>query len=175
MLDYTRLSSWRTATPVDTARALLHARRDACATTSADLDEQAATRLANRQRCASPRPRRSATLIGHPAALPGRECGRRRCACCRPDPRDLQAHLALARVGEQPPLSTRPRSRSGGAAAVSARSFRVDSETSPDRPLRDCGDLASACLHRWALEKCWSWLPLAAATSALRMLRRRRT
>jgi hypothetical protein len=43
----------------------------------------------------------------------------------------------------------------------------------PARPLRDCSDLASGCSHRRALEKSWSWLPLAAATSRMRMLRRR--
>jgi hypothetical protein len=45
---------------------------------------------------------RSAT----PAALLCRDCGSRRCACCRPDPRRPGSTLALARVGEQPPSST---------------------------------------------------------------------
>jgi hypothetical protein len=52
-------------------------------------------------------------LVGHPGVMSGRSadvlcrnCGSRRCACYRPDPRDLQAHLALARLGEQPPAST---------------------------------------------------------------------
>jgi hypothetical protein len=40
------------------------------------------------------------------AALLCRDCGSRRCACSGLIRDDLQAHLALARVGEQPPSST---------------------------------------------------------------------
>ena len=61
---------------------------------------------ARRQRCASPRPRRSGVVIGHTGCPLRRGCGSRRCACCRPNPRRVQAHLALARVGEQSSSST---------------------------------------------------------------------
>ena len=47
--------------------------------------------------------------LGRPAPSPVllcRDCESRGCACSRPDRDDLQAHLTLARVGEQPPSST---------------------------------------------------------------------
>jgi hypothetical protein len=47
-------------------------------------------------------PRRSPRLC----ATATRDCGSRRCACCGVIRDYLQAHLALARVGEQPPSST---------------------------------------------------------------------
>ena len=47
-----------------------------------------------------------ASCSATPAALLCRDCESRRCACSRPDRDDLQAHLTLALVGEQPPSST---------------------------------------------------------------------
>ena len=45
-------------------------------------------------------------LTDRSAVLDCRDCGSRPCACSRPDRDDLQAHLTLPRVGEQPPSST---------------------------------------------------------------------
>ena len=50
----------------------------------------------------------------------------RPCACCRPDPRDLQAHLALARVGERPPSST--------STSLLVRTISTTNRASPRRP-----------------------------------------
>jgi hypothetical protein len=59
-----------------------------------------------RQRCASPGRRRSQRHDRHGAGPPFRACGSRHVLAGRPIRGDLQAHLAVARVVEQPPAST---------------------------------------------------------------------
>jgi hypothetical protein len=63
-----------------------------------------------RQRCASPCPRRSAVVIGHTACLLCRDCESHRCACRQPDP----PHLASA-----------PGSRSRRRAAILVNADRA--------------------------------------------------
>jgi len=76
--------------------------------------------FAIRQSLDAARRRLVRSQVSSPRALLCRDCGSRTCACCRPDPRDLRAHLALARVGERPPSSMSTsllvRTSSGSAA-----------------------------------------------------------
>jgi hypothetical protein len=102
-------------------------RRGARADTNAGLGTVDDVRLASRQRCASPCPRRSGVVIGDTGCPPGRDCGSRRCACCRPNLRR--------------PASA-PGSRSRGRAAT-----LVDANLAPgpDEQRCCCGALGDRC------------------------------
>jgi hypothetical protein len=79
-------------------------------------------RLASRQRCASPRRRRSGVVMGHAGCPPLLRCGSHRCACCRPDPRrPASAPGSRSRGASSAPCRRRPRSRSGRAAPAKNR------------------------------------------------------
>jgi hypothetical protein len=75
----------------------------------------------------------------HRAALLCRDCGSRRCACCRPHPREPASAPALSLAwASSHPRRCRPRSRSGRRAIVIGASGRRRRETRACRPTRQC-------------------------------------
>jgi hypothetical protein len=119
-------------------------------TTEAGPSYASRLRPASRQKCASPSPRRSGVVTATLAALLCRDCGSRRRAYCRPDPRQPASASGSRSHGRAATLvRRRPRSRSRRFRAVCFRRRGARIGTSGDRPFHKPGAGCTACPRCW--------------------------